>query len=57
MADPLIRLSAMSVILGEKLALDNIDWEVRRGENWVIIGPNGSGKTTLLSVINGYKWL
>jgi iron complex transport system ATP-binding protein len=46
----------VSVILDEKLVLDGINWEVRRGENWVIIGPNGSGKTTLLSVINGYKW-
>ena len=46
----------MSVILGEKLALDEISWEVRRGQSWVVIGPNGSGKTTLLSVINGYNW-
>jgi iron complex transport system ATP-binding protein len=46
----------VSVILGEKLALDGINWEVRQGQNWVIIGPNGSGKTTLLSVINGYNW-
>ena len=30
--------------------LDSVDWEVRRGERWVVLGPNGSGKTTLLLV-------
>jgi molybdate transport system ATP-binding protein len=33
--------------------LDGIDWTVRRGENWALLGPNGSGKTTLLSLILG----
>ena len=56
MASALVKLSRASVILGEKLALDEVSWEVRKGQSWVIIGPNGSGKTTLLSVINGYNW-
>lgn len=56
MASALVKLSRTSVILGEKLALDEVSWEVRKGQSWVIIGPNGSGKTTLLSVINGYNW-
>jgi molybdate transport system ATP-binding protein len=32
--------------------LDNINWEVRRGERWSLSGPNGSGKSTLLSLVN-----
>lgn len=24
------------------------DWQVERGEHWVVLGPNGAGKTTLL---------
>ena len=28
--------------------LDAVDWEVGRGEHWVILGPNGAGKTTLM---------
>ena len=31
----------------------NLNWTVRRGENWSINGPNGSGKTTLLQMITG----
>ncbi len=34
--------------------LENLDWTVKAGEHWVILGPNGSGKTTLLGAITGY---
>jgi iron complex transport system ATP-binding protein len=30
--------------------LDGVDWEVRRGEHWVVLGANGSGKTTLARI-------
>lgn len=34
--------------------LDGVDWSVRRGEHWAILGANGSGKTSLLSALTGY---
>jgi iron complex transport system ATP-binding protein len=36
------------------LILSNVEWRVRRGEHWVVLGANGSGKTSLLSVLTGY---
>ena len=36
----------------DRKILDNITWEVRRGERWSLSGPNGSGKSTLLSLVN-----
>jgi lipopolysaccharide transport system ATP-binding protein len=32
-------------------ALDKIDFEVRRGETFCIVGENGSGKSTLLQIV------
>jgi len=34
-------------------AVDGVDFELKKGETFGIIGPNGSGKTTLLKMLNG----
>ena len=38
----------------DKCILDGIDWTVKKGEKWVILGSNGSGKTSLLKSLAGY---
>lgn len=32
--------------------INNLSWQVKRGERWALSGPNGSGKSTLISLIN-----
>jgi molybdate transport system ATP-binding protein len=49
--DIAIKMKQISVQYGNKKILDNINWEVKRGEYWSIAGPNGAGKSTLLSLI------
>ncbi len=34
--------------------LKEINWTVKHGEHWSIVGLNGSGKTSLLKIITGY---
>ncbi len=34
------------------IALDNVDFEVKQGENFGIIGDNGAGKSTLLRILS-----
>lgn len=47
----IVRMKDVNVSFGGKQILNNINWEVKSGENWVLKGPNGAGKTTLLSLI------
>jgi iron complex transport system ATP-binding protein len=53
---PLVSFSGISLVLGRKKVLSNVNWKVMPGENWAVIGPNGAGKTCLLSIIDGYRW-
>lgn len=39
---------------GDKVLLSNVNWQVEKGEHWVLYGLNGAGKTSLLDLINAY---
>ncbi len=51
--DSLIKFSKVNVGWDDNKVLVDLNWEVRKGEHWLIRGPNGSGKTTLLELITG----
>lgn len=46
----------VTLIRNQKTILSNIQWEVKQGEHWGILGLNGSGKTSLLNIVNGYHF-
>lgn len=54
LSDVLIEVKNLYCIHGNRYTLTNINWEVKRGENWLVFGLNGSGKTTLLSILAGF---
>jgi molybdate transport system ATP-binding protein len=52
-AGPLVEMRNVRVAFGDHTVLRDLNWTVRRGESWAVVGPNGSGKTTLLGLITG----
>jgi len=46
-----IQMKNVNVSYGDKKILQQINWEVKEGERWLLSGPNGAGKSTLLSLI------
>jgi phospholipid/cholesterol/gamma-HCH transport system ATP-binding protein len=51
--NPVIVVEDLVVAYGDKVVLDGIDFTVRQGEIFVILGGSGSGKTTLLRNLVG----
>jgi iron complex transport system ATP-binding protein len=50
----ILDVSGLRVTRGDTVILPGLDWRVRRGEHWTILGANGCGKTTLLKTLLGY---
>jgi zinc transport system ATP-binding protein len=51
----LLRTVGLSVGFGRRAILPPIDFEVRRGELWGVIGRNGAGKTTVFRTLLGLQ--
>ncbi len=56
MAPSVVSLASVVVRRGGGAILGPIDWEIRAGQRWIVLGPNGSGKTTLVSVAAMRLW-
>lgn len=47
----LFDLRNVNVRFGETTVIRNLNWQVRKGEHWVVMGENGAGKSTLLGLL------
>ena len=50
MGAAVLALRGVSRTIDGVRVLRDVDWEVRPGQRWVVLGPNGSGKTTLVRI-------
>ncbi len=53
-AQPVIRLEQVTKTYANgSLALNNVNWQIRKGDFWFVTGPSGAGKSTLLKLLYG----
>ncbi|MCB2046943.1 MAG: ABC transporter ATP-binding protein [Novosphingobium sp.] len=53
MSELAIDVTGLRKTFGSKVAVENLDLQLPRGEVWGFVGPNGSGKTTTIRMICG----
>ena len=53
--DIVISISGVKKFYNSELVLDDISFDVERGEKLILFGHNGSGKTTLIRCIMGFE--
>ena len=53
--EPMVSVSSLSKFYGNKRAVNEISFNVKKGEIFGLLGPNGAGKTSTLECIEGLR--
>lgn len=48
--DSVLEMAGVTVARSGKNLIQDVAWQVREGERWIVMGPNGAGKSTLMQV-------
>ena len=52
--DPVLRVERLTMRFGGLVAIDDLSFDVGRGDITALIGPNGAGKTTVFNCVTGF---
>ena len=50
----LVSADRITVRVRDRHILADTSWQLREGEQWVVLGPNGSGKSSLVRALGGF---
>ncbi len=50
-----LEVKNLSLKLGHRRLVTGLNWQVRQGEFWCVLGRNGAGKSTLLHALSGLQ--
>ena len=55
MTTNILEIEKLCYQTGDRFIVNHVNWQIKKGEQWVLFGLNGCGKTTLLSIISGFR--
>ena len=53
--ETLLQVQDFTLTMGDRVLISDLNWTVRAGERWCLLGRNGAGKSTLLKAISGLQ--
>jgi iron complex transport system ATP-binding protein len=51
----MLSTNRLTLQIGERILLDDLNWQIEAGQFWCVIGRNGAGKSTLLRTLAGLR--